>query len=70
MTRRSQFAPSRVRSSSVRRGAGARVPRDPTRSMALLPTLPGSRHPAECLVTPPWPLPRPQRVLEVRVASP
>jgi len=70
MTRRSQWASPRVRSSSVRRGAGAHAQSDPARSAALLPALAGPRHLAECLVTPRWPWPRPQRAPELLVESP
>jgi len=70
MTWRSRLAPPRLRSSSVRRGAGARSQSDPALSVALLPPLPGPRHPAARLVTPPLPLQEPQPGPELLVESP
>jgi len=70
MTRRSQFAPSRVRSSSVRRGAGGRSPDGAARSAALLPALAGLRRPAARLGTPLLPWPGPQLGPELLFESP
>jgi hypothetical protein len=70
MTRRSQLVPSRVRSSSVRRGAGGRSPDGAAWSAALLPALAGRRRLAARLVTPSLPWPEPPPGLEWLFESP
>jgi hypothetical protein len=70
MTRRSQLAPSRGGSSSVRWGTGGQSPGDTAWPAVLLPAFPGPRRPTVRLVTPPVPLPGPPLTPPWPLASP